>query len=187
MPNVSTFSATPAAIGSPESFLRRDAQGTDVTRAGMALLTRRAALSSLAALAGSALVMACRDEKMVLGPRMAPAALASRMEEVRAGRLSVWHIGPASLHAQHRIPGSRYIGEAGTSEGCSALLAALRALGPHAEVVLYCGCCPTTHCPNVHPADLALREANVERGVVLDLPTNLRTDWIDKGFPVDSA
>jgi thiosulfate/3-mercaptopyruvate sulfurtransferase len=147
-------------------------------------LTRRAAL---AALAGSALVVACHEEKLVPGPRISPAALASRMDQVGDGRLPVWHIGPAALHAQHRIPRARYIGEAGTSAGYAALLAALRALPPHSEVVLYCGCCPTTHCPNVHPADRALREAAADHGVVLDLPTNLRTDWIDKGFPVDSG
>ena len=158
-----------------------------MTPARKALLTRRDALSLLATLAGSALVMACRDEKVVPGPRMTPAALALRLDDVRAGGLSVWHIGPATLHAQHRIPGSRYIGEAGTTAGYAALLAALRALPIHAEVVLYCGCCPTTHCPNVHPADRALREAKVDRGLVLDLPTNLRTDWIDKGYPVDAG
>jgi len=145
-------------------------------------LTRRGLLGALAA---SALVAACREEKP--GPRMAPATLASRIEDVRAGRLPVWHVGPATLHKQHRIPGSRYIGEAGTSAGYAALLAALRALPAHAEVVLYCGCCPTTHCPNVHPADRALLEAGADRGAVLDLPTNLRTDWIDKAFPVDSG
>ena len=177
----------PSAYGLPEMYWHGMLRGTIVTSDPGALFTRRAALSSLAALAGAALVVACRDEKVVPGPRMAPAALASRMEDVRAGQLPVWHIGPATLHAQHRIPASRYMGEAGTSAGYAALLAALSALAPHAEVVLYCGCCPTTHCPNVHPADRALRVANVERGVVLDLPTNLRTDWIDKGFPVDSA
>jgi hypothetical protein len=85
------------------------------------------------------------------------------------------------------IAGSRHVGEAGTAAGYAALLSALRALAPHGEVVLYCGCCPTTHCPNVLPADRAMREAATDRGAVLDLPTNLRTDWTDKGFPVDSA
>ena len=116
---------------------------------------------------------------------MAPSLLAARIEEVRAKLLPVWHIGPATLHAQRRIPGSRDVGEAGTRAGYAALLAALRALPPHGEVVLYCGCCPTTHCPNVGPADRAMRETATDHGVVLDLPTNLRVDWIDKGFPVE--
>ena len=145
-------------------------------------LTRRGALQ---AIAGSAMLVACRDEAVARGPRMAPSALAARMAEVRAESLPVWHIGPATLHAQRRIPGSRYVGEAGTSAGYAALLAALRALPAHHEAVLYCGCCPTTHCPNVGPADRAMREAGTERAVVLDLPTNLRVDWIDKGFPTE--
>jgi thiosulfate/3-mercaptopyruvate sulfurtransferase len=53
------------------------------------------------------------------------------------------------------------------------------------EVVAYCGCCPFTHCPNLHPA----RHLLAARGKAsfLDLPTNFRTDWIDKGFPVEAG
>lgn len=119
--------------------------------------------------------------------RMAPRDLAARLAEVGAGRLDVLHVGPASLFGKARIPHSRHAGEASTPEGYAAVLAELRKLGVDREIILYCGCCPTRNCPNITPAERAAREVALRRASVLDLPTTLKADWTDQGFPVENG
>ena len=52
----------------------------------------------------------------------------------------------------------------------------------NADIVIYCGCCPYKNCPNVRPAFKLLNEMGFTGHKLLDLPTNLKTDWIDKGY-----
>jgi thiosulfate/3-mercaptopyruvate sulfurtransferase len=116
-------------------------------------------------------------------PLLPPSDLNGRLADVKAGKIAVLHVGPQILWKRERVPGSRWVGEAGKSEGLAAFEAAVKALPADVEVVAYCGCCPTEDCPNVRPARRALAER--AKGSVLDLPTNFRTDWIDKGFSVE--
>jgi thiosulfate/3-mercaptopyruvate sulfurtransferase len=51
------------------------------------------------------------------------------------------------------------------------------------NVVVYCGCCPFEHCPNVRPAIDVLKEMKFTNYRLLNLPHNIKTDWIDKGYP----
>lgn len=155
------------------------------------LTGRRTLLAALGAL-GVATVAACsrnqqgtsQDVPPALGaPLMPPADLSARLAEVRAGRIVVLHVGPQYLWGKGHIPGSRWVGEAGTDDGLAAFEAALKAIPPDIEVVAYCGCCPFSHCPNIRPAREAL--AGRAKASFLDLPTNLRTDWIEKGFAVE--
>ena len=60
----------------------------------------------------------------------------------------------------------------------------LKKLPKDTKIVVYCGCCPYEHCPNVRPAIEALKELKFTNYYLLDLPHNIRVDWIDKGFPV---
>ena len=59
----------------------------------------------------------------------------------------------------------------------------LKALPKNTQVVVYCGCCPYDKCPNIRPAFQALISSGFINGKVLNLPTNIKTDWINKGFP----
>jgi thiosulfate/3-mercaptopyruvate sulfurtransferase len=52
-------------------------------------------------------------------------------------------------------------------------------------MVIYCGCCPWEKCPNVQPAMTTLQEMGFTRVRVLHLPDNFKTNWIDKGYPVE--
>jgi hypothetical protein len=54
-------------------------------------------------------------------------------------------------------------------------------------IVLYCGCCPWTKCPNVQPAYEQLRSAGFGHVKVLYLATNFGADWVSKGFPVEKG
>jgi rhodanese-related sulfurtransferase len=60
----------------------------------------------------------------------------------------------------------------------------LSALPKDTKIVIYCGCCPFEHCPNVRPAIAALKEMKFTNYRLLDLPHNIKADWIDKGYPV---
>lgn len=124
------------------------------------------------------------DEADPLGPFIAPASLAARMDEVAAGKIVVLYVGPDALFAR-RIPGARKVGEAGSAEGRRALAAAIAALPKETEVVVYCGCCPVRNCPNVRPASAAVRASGRPNAYVLDLPTRFATDWADKGYAVE--
>jgi len=52
------------------------------------------------------------------------------------------------------------------------------------KIVIYCGCCPFDHCPNVRPAIAVLKDMKFTTYRLLNLPNNIKADWIDKGYPV---
>jgi thiosulfate/3-mercaptopyruvate sulfurtransferase len=155
-------------------------------------MRRRTFLTALGAL-GVATLAACSrssgdttaSQESPTSPLLPPADLNARLADVRTGKIAVLHVGPEYLWGKGHIPGSRWVGEAGTDDGLASLQAALKATPPDTEVVAYCGCCPFTHCPNVWPARRAL--AGRAKASFLDLPTNLKTDWIAKGFAVDKV
>ena len=92
------------------------------------------------------------------------------------------HVGFAPLYRSGHIPGSRYAGPGSKPAGLAALERALRDVPADQPVVLYCGCCPWTDCPNVRPAFSAAKQSH--RNVrVLYITSNLERDWIDKGLP----
>jgi len=51
-------------------------------------------------------------------------------------------------------------------------------------MVIYCGCCPFTKCPNIRPAFQQLKKMGFTNVKVLDLPVNLQTNWIAIGYPL---
>jgi rhodanese-related sulfurtransferase len=82
------------------------------------------------------------------------------------------------------IPGTRHIGAAGKEENIVKLKEAVAKLSKNAEVIIYCGCCPFTRCPNAQPAFNTLKKMGFTNIKLLNLTTNLKTDWIAKGYPV---
>ena len=60
----------------------------------------------------------------------------------------------------------------------------LEKLPKNADIVIYCGCCPFEYCPNIRPAFQLLNEMKFANQKLLNLPHNLKMDWIDKGYPV---
>ena len=90
------------------------------------------------------------------------------------------------LYRQRHISGAVFAGPGSKPEGIALLKPALAKQKASDLVVLYCGCCPMTRCPNVRPAYLAAKDLGFKNVRVLDLQTNLHTDWIAKGYPVES-
>jgi hypothetical protein len=57
-------------------------------------------------------------------------------------------------------------------------------LAKSTNIVIYCGCCPFEHCPNVRPAIALLKSMQFTNYHLLNLAHNIKTDWISKGYPV---
>ncbi len=74
-------------------------------------------------------------------------------------------------------------GAGSSPEGIAALKRLVAHTPKGAEIVIYCGCCPMTKCPNVRPAYRALKDLGFERIGVLDIPVNMHTDWYAKDYP----
>jgi len=81
------------------------------------------------------------------------------------------------------IPQSIEIGSVKDKGNMAKLREQLSTLSKDTSIVIYCGCCPFEHCPNVRPAIDALKEMNFVNYRLLNLPNNIKTDWIDKGLP----
>ena len=88
-------------------------------------------------------------------------------------------VGPGAV-----IPNSVHTGMASEQEGLDKLKEQLSSFTKDQKIVIYCGCCPFEHCPNVRPAINLLKEMNFTNYYLLDLPNNIKKDWIDQGYPV---
>ncbi|HEY6371985.1 MAG TPA: rhodanese-like domain-containing protein [Candidatus Sulfotelmatobacter sp.] len=93
-------------------------------------------------------------------------------------------VGSHVLFSQAHIPGSEHIGPASSEAGVQQLRKRVEPLPRTKFIVLYCGCCPWGHCPNVKPADDALHAMGFTNVKVLYISDNLGTNWVDKGYPV---
>lgn len=109
---------------------------------------------------------------------MQPSELAQRLTDSTATLPVIISVGPGAL-----IPHSINAGPAQEKENLSKLIKELKGLDRDKEVVVYCGCCPYEHCPNVRPAVALLQEMKFTHYKLLDLPHNMKTDWLDKGYP----
>lgn len=94
------------------------------------------------------------------------------------------HVGSHVLYAQAHIPGSEYIGPTSSEAAIQQLRERVKSLPRNTEIILYCGCCPWSHCPNVKPADDALHAMGFTNVKVLYIADNFGTNWVDKGYPV---
>jgi thiosulfate/3-mercaptopyruvate sulfurtransferase len=115
-------------------------------------------------------------------PRISAEDLAAVLRGSGAKPL-VLQVGVARLFRYAHIRGSEYAGPASEPEGIEMLRKRVQALPRTASIVIYCGCCPWEHCPNVHPAYDALRKMGFRNVKALYLQNNFKFDWDDKGYP----
>ncbi len=99
----------------------------------------------------------------------------------------VFQVGPSVLYRSRHIPGAIYAGPAGKPDGLELLKAEAGKLRRDREVVLYCGCCPWDHCPNIRPALELMRQMGFAHVHALYVPASFKTDWIDAGYPVETG
>lgn len=113
-----------------------------------------------------------------------PEELLKLLQDSKAEKPLMIQVGSHVLYAQAHIPGSEYIGPASSDAGVQQLRKRVEALPKNKFIVLYCGCCPWGHCPNVKPADDALQAMGFTNVKVLYIADNFGTNWVDKGYPV---
>ena len=149
---------------------------------------------------GPALLL-CAGFAVLALPRVAAAARAAAADSVTAADLIqpldlapllalpaerrplLLHVGFKTLYRSAHISGSRYVGPDSKPEGVRALRAALKPVPRDRPVVLYCGCCPWTDCPNVRPAFRAARRMGFKNVRVLYFAKTLRVNALDQGLP----
>lgn len=112
---------------------------------------------------------------------MEPAALASALQSDKAPM--VISVAFPVLYRNKHILGAIDAGASSKPEGIAALRKLVGHQSKDAEIVIYCGCCPMTKCPNVRPAHRALKDMGFTRIRVLDIPTNMHTDWYSRNYP----
>jgi thiosulfate/3-mercaptopyruvate sulfurtransferase len=106
-----------------------------------------------------------------------PAQLAQIIQKNEAAPI-VYSIGPGAV-----IKNSINIGSVKEPANMQEFKKQLSKLPKDASIVVYCGCCPFEHCPNVRPAVAALNEMKFTNYKLLNLSHNVKTDWLDKGYP----
>src|SRR5437588_10940715 len=115
--------------------------------------------------------------------QISPEDLVKRLRNSGNEKPLMIQVGSHVLYAQAHIPGSEYIGPASTEAGLQQLRKRVESLPRTNSIILYCGCCPWSHCPNVKPADDALRSLGFSNVKVLYISDNFGTNWVDKGYP----
>ena len=91
------------------------------------------------------------------------------------------------MYQQVHIPGSEYIGPASGAAGMEQLRRRVEKLPRNQFIVLYCGCCPWGHCPNMKPAAKELADMGFKNVNLLYIANNFGADWVDKGYPVEKG
>ena len=114
---------------------------------------------------------------------ISPEDMAKVIQSAKGEKPLILNIGPYLLYMQAHIPGAEYIGPSSDSQGMEALRKRIKSLPRDKFIVLYCGCCPWSHCPNVRAAYYELHKAGFTKAKVLYIANNLGVDWVYKGYP----
>jgi hypothetical protein len=108
-----------------------------------------------------------------------PAVLVSDFK-ANTSHAIIFNMGP-----MEDIKGAKHIGPGRDEENIDKLKKEVATLPKNAELIVYCGCCPLeSKCPNARPAYDELIKLGFTNVKVLDLATNLKTNWIDEGYPL---
>jgi hypothetical protein len=100
---------------------------------------------------------------------------------------TVVFVGFKRLYTSGHIKGAQYHGTAGSEEGLKELAAWAAGISRRTNLVIYCGCCPMEHCPNIRPAFKVLQDLGFKNLRVLLLPQDFATDWAGKGLAYDKG
>jgi hypothetical protein len=113
-----------------------------------------------------------------------PADLAASLKNASAPKPLILQVGFRKLYAQAHIPDSEYVGAAGEDAGLKLLRSRVATLTRDTAIVIYCGCCPWSHCPNIAAAYDALHALGFTRVKVLYIADNFGDNWVNLGYPV---
>ena len=109
---------------------------------------------------------------------MPPAELAAIINDDKSAKPIIFSIGPSAI-----IKGSINIGMTKEKENLDKLKQQLSKLPKDKSIVIYCGCCPFEHCPNIRPAFELLNKMKFTNHKLLNLEHNIKIDWINYNYP----
>lgn len=113
-----------------------------------------------------------------------PAELAANLNSTSLPKPLILQIGFRNLYAQAHIPHSEYLGAAREDAGLKQLRDRVASLSKDTAIVIYCGCCPWNHCPNVAAAYDTLHALGFTQVKVLYIAENFGDNWVNLGYPV---
>lgn len=113
-----------------------------------------------------------------------PEALNQLLQSTAKNKPTVFQIGSHVMFNQAHIVGAIYAGPGSQPSGLQLLESAVASLPKNQPIVLYCGCCPWNHCPNVGPAYKHLHDLGFINVKVLYVANNFGADWVEKGYHV---
>ncbi len=116
-----------------------------------------------------------------------PADLVKELSAKTKNPPLVIYVGDRNLYEGAHIPGAICHGPAFDPAGLADLKKWAERIPRSSNLVIYCGCCPLSKCPNIRPAFEALRAMGFRRLRVLLLPDNFYKDWYSKGYPVQKG
>lgn len=92
----------------------------------------------------------------------------------------IFNIGP-----MENIKGAISIGAATNVTFGSKIESFLTMESKTRPIVVYCGCCSYSSCPNIKPAYDYLIGKGFKNTKVLELPEGIKPDWVAKGYVVE--
>ena len=113
-----------------------------------------------------------------------PEELVTILRSPKVPKPLLLYVGFHMLYVQAHIPGSEFIGPGSYDAGIQQLRKRVAGLPRDKFIVIYCGCCPWSHCPNIKPAYDALRAMGFTRAKALFIANNFGANWASKGYPV---
>ncbi|HUX44729.1 MAG TPA: hypothetical protein VMV57_08275 [Terracidiphilus sp.] len=119
--------------------------------------------------------------------QMTPAALHALLQAGGKQKPMMLQVGSHVLFQEAHIPGSVYAGPGAEASGLERLESAMKGVPKNRFVVIYCGCCPWSHCPNMGPAFAKLRSLGFTHVKALYLAHNFGADWAHAGYQVASG
>lgn len=118
---------------------------------------------------------------------MTPASLVKELSREASTRPAVACVAFDFLYRGAHVPGAVFLGPGRDPNAIATLTKWARELPSDQEVVLYCGCCPWSRCPNIRPAYRALADLGFKRVRVVRIDRDFGRDWVTKGYPVEKA
>src|SRR5579863_5593526 len=96
-------------------------------------------------------------------------------------------VGSRVMFQQAHIPNSKFAGPGSQAAGLELLKKLTAPLSKDELIVIYCGCCPWNHCPNIGPAFKQLQDLGFTNVKALYIAHNFGDDWVAKGYPVEKG
>jgi thiosulfate/3-mercaptopyruvate sulfurtransferase len=146
-------------------------------------------IAAVVTIAGPALLIAQAGSALTIprGQLIQPEELNKLLAHPQAMKPLILQVGSRLMFDQAHIKGAEYAGPAGDADGLDALRNRVSPLPRNSFIVIYCGCCPWNRCPNIGPAFKLLNGLGFSNFKVLYIGDDFGTDWVDKGYPAESA